>query len=161
MIDWISERREISAEEYVRHVTVLLDEASSWCTRRGLSVVRDVIDLNKEFPGKYEAPRLRISTDDEVLALVEPAWARPLRANGLVKLRGPISTHRLLLYVDIGPERFRGRVIDGKVIRSAARVFHQIKGNGFYWIEGDMHTPKIVDESQFIALISDVCGYEF
>ncbi|MFM0739886.1 hypothetical protein PQQ51_21815 [Paraburkholderia xenovorans] len=162
MVEQKTEDAGFSSIEYVQRVTTFLEEVSGWCIEHGLTVDRDAVKLNEERMAQYDAPSLYISKDGVSVARILPVGSKIIGARGRVDLIGRVTRHAFLFYVGKGSAFSTQTTVDGKTVTSSStRMISGVDADGWYWIEAKVRRPKLVEESLFLDLLTDVSDYEF
>jgi hypothetical protein len=151
-----------TSKEYVQRVTTFLREATGWCKDHGLAVENGVVTLREELMAEYEAPSLYISKDGVSVAKILPVGSKIIGALGRIDLIGRVTRHAFLFYVGKGPAISTQTIVGGKTTGSSSEpMLSGVDGDGWYWIEARVRRAKLVEESLFLDLLTDVSDYEF
>jgi len=152
-----------AAEEYVQRVSAFLKQVRGWCEEYDLVMKEGVTTLREEDMPDYDAPSLAISVEGVNVATIVPVGSKILCAQGRVDIKGLLTRHSLLFRLGAGPRYpYLTRADFGqKVPRRLMRPNRAVEQDGWYWIEGHIRKPKLVDKSLFLDLLTDVSDYEF
>jgi hypothetical protein len=150
----------LTPEAYVQCVRSLLDEVGGWCAARSLTTQEGVVRLREEDVPEYEAPSLFISKDGVPKAKIVPIGLNILGAQGRVDLSGRVTRQPLLYRIGKGAASSTQSDTKGKTGTSSPRWLSDVERDGWYWIEGNILRPKLVDESLFVDLLTYVLNHE-
>lgn len=156
------DRYAISPEAYVQYVRNLLSEVRGWCEGRDLTVDSNVVTINQEGIPKYEAPSLHVSKGGVALARLEPVGSKVICAQGRVELIGRMHRRQGLVFRVAADATFpKPNSAGEKTGRYKPPTLARVDKDGWYWTEGAVLRPKLVDESLFLDLLTYVSDYEF
>ncbi|GAB7526654.1 hypothetical protein [Paraburkholderia sp. 2C] len=155
-----TERIILTSEAYVQCVRSLLVEVSGWCAARDLTIQDGVVKLREEGIPEYEAPSLYISKDGMSKAKIVPRGLNILGAHGRVDLSGRVKRQPLLYRIGKGPVSSAQSGTEGRAGASSPRWLSDVERDGWYWMEGNILRPKLVDESLFVDLLTYVLNHD-
>ncbi|WP_413193421.1 hypothetical protein [Pararobbsia alpina] len=160
-----TEQLDENVSTYVERVRVFMEQARAWCTAHGLRVESLPAVVIESCAPKYLAPSLLILNGQSGVPIAEllPTGSAIMCAQGRIDLKGCLARHALLYQTRDDPERTASAASGDDVISRAmhSSAYSGHAGDGWYWREAQIRKAKLVDESLFLEMITDVSDHEF